>query len=612
MLKWELKKILFKNKGIFIILAVVILNACFFLTQGCEVSPNVPNDAYMTYIDQYKGKLNQKKSDLIEAEYDKVYNSRDYISQLQSQYQKGEISEAQLQKQSEVYVRDKANMNAFRYFYNQYLNAKKDEAHHYILNTRGWDLLFNDHTTPIILLLLAICICVPNFSKEYEREMDQLQLCCEHGRTKLFLTKVAAASILLMFTVLLISVIDLSIAWLKFDLSGFLYPMQSIAFLDGSHLSMGLLPAYLLSVLLKLVASVFICAFSALLSITLKNQIVAFITVLLVNMFPFLVFMGTNAFLSLPIPGDLLFSAEYLKGDQFQQVIVSESFVSKKVLSGLTDTKFIFLFLLIFACIAILLYLSNFFYLHKKVSRKLRNIIPCLFIVLLLSGCTSHMVRNTNFIYDGTQMTTATIGKDEFRLSDDCKQIVLERNGTQTNVIKDPLFDQQIECIFVDGNDCYYAYHVLGKLCFAKVNLQTFANTIVYYSGETNQQDYFGTVQAPSEETMMINVPVIINMFCDSRYIYYFTMDGSFYSIDLQTRKKVFIADDCNSGSSNYYYYGKIYYINTVNQLVCFDTKTMKKTIVPHVYLDSFQIQDNSIVYIDKFSNEKGKIPLKK
>lgn len=612
MLKWELRKILFKNKGMLVILVAIFINACIYLGQSGDISPNVSTDTYMAYINQYQGKLNQAKEKSIESEYDKISNSRKYIEQLQSQYKEGKISESQLQKQSEVYIKKKENATSFRYFYNQYQTAKKDETHCYLLNTKGWDVLFNDSITPILLLLIAICICIPNFSKEYEREMDQLLLCCENGRTKQFLIKIVAAILILMLSALFIHTLDIIIALFKYNLSGFSYPLQSITIFNGSHFSFNLLSAYMFSILLQLIGVIFVCVFSSFISIALKNQIISCITTLLVNMFPFVVFMGTMVFLILPIPGNLLFSSVYLKGDQYQENLVSFNHVVKeKQFSGFTEHKLIFLLVIVIMIIAILLILSRFIYLQKKIPHTSRKMLLCFLIPLLLSGCSSNIVRNTNFSYDGWLQTEASVGKDKLRIADNYKQILLEKDGVQVNLIKDPLFDEHIECIFAHNNVCYYAYHVRGVLCFAKVDLRTYANTRVYHSSEINQQDFFGTVnQKDEEEKLDYLSPNVTNMFCDSEYIYYFLMDGSFHAINLHTQKQTQISSNCLAGNSNYYYYGNIYYINTLNQLVCYNTKSMKERILPHVYVDSFKIVNNAIVYTDLFSSENKKIQL--
>lgn len=610
MFYWEIKKILFKNKGIYVIIAAILLNVCVFAMQDRSIAPNVSTAVYMSYIHQYQGKLNPQKEASIETEYDRVSNSKKYISQLQEQFQEGKISEVQLQNKSKVYVQKKANLSSFQCFYNQYLTAKKSVSNRYLLNTRGWDVLFNDSITPIILLLLAICIAVPNFSKEYEKDMDQIQLCCENGRTKLFLVKLGAAAILLIVTTLLISILDFTIAYFVFDLRNFFYPLQSLALYNGSHFSLSLLSAYILSVVLKLLAIVFVSVFSSFISIAFRNQIVASITSLFVNIFSFLTIWEKTAFTSLPIPGNLLFSTEYIKGDISHDVIVSGALASKKVFVGLSEGKLILL--LVIVCILLVLFLlfSQFLYLQKKVPNRFRKLFLCAFIPLLLTGCTSNIQRDTSFIYNGQVQNEVPLGKEKIKPSNDYHQILLMNDHTTTNILQDPLFTYTIECMFVHGQYCYYAYHVMDILCFAKVNMKTFENTLLYHSGEVNQQDYFDLQKMPVSNTINSKIPTVISMFSDSRYIYYFLSDETLRSIDLQTNKQTILASDANAGYANYYYYGKIYYINTINQLVYYDTLSNKIHVIPHVYVDSFKISHNRIVYTDIFTKKKNTLPL--
>lgn len=558
MFTWELKKILIKNKGIIIGFVLMLLTIVLSFSYQLEISElGSDTEKYLTIIEEYKGQITDENVQKIEQEYQEYINSSKYLSELQEQYGNDEISEEEYFSKSEYYIEKKNNLKSFRYFYQQYLEVSNKSNTAYLMDTRGWNVVFQDEIYSMILILTIISIAVPCFMKENECEMDQIIKTCRHGRKKFFALKIGALLLVVFALTLCSQLLRFIIIYERFDLSGFLYPMQSISMFKGSYFNIPIVYAYIVCVGLQVVGALALCAFCVFIGYVIKKQIPTLIFATLLNILSFIIFQSKTIFTYFPMPGNYFFSSIYLKGPQYTEILEDSKFVSKEVFAGLTPMSLIIVIIYTVICSYIFIYISRCAYLSKRPKLGKLKSIGCVFVGLLLCGCQSNVVRDTSFVYDNMNGMNSyvTLNNASIYISEEGDKIIYETVNETTNLIKDPLFNETIDSIFVNNGYCYYAYFKDNMLYISRICLDNYESEIVFKEKEVNTNDFFGLVKK-SEVSVE---DYIIGFYVDGRYIYYFTISG-FYQINLLNQTTTSITDNYWSVGS-YYYYGKIFYI---------------------------------------------------
>lgn len=598
MFQWEIKKILIKNKG-WIIGCLLMLFTVVFSFSSLEITElGSSTKDYLILMNQYNGKLSEDKIKAIEKDYQLYNNLKKYLSDLQRQYDNKDISKDEYISKSAYYIEKTSNIKPFRYFYNQYLEVKESE-YAYLMDTRGWDVLFQDEIYSMILILSLISIAVPCFMKENECEMDQIIKTCQYGKKKFFLVKVCALIMIALGFTLVSQLLRFFIIYERFDLYGFSYPLQSIAMFNNSFINISIFYAYILCICLKVLGTVLLGVFCICIGYFIKKQIPALIVTSMMNILSFFIFQNRTIFTYIPIPGNYLFSSVYFKGPQYIQVLENSQFVDKEIFSGLTMSSLCIVVMYTIVFSIVIMYIAKCMYLSKK--PKLGNIkksVSACLMLILLCGCQQN-IRDTSFVYDGMNMIEVYFKNTHIYLSAEFNQILKEDNGQIDTLIKDPLFQETIQSIFVNDEYCYYVYYKKDILCFNRVRLDNFYNEVVYKDKEVNSNNFFGF----KKESEVDFTKQIFNFYVDGEYIYLFE-NSELYEINITKQSKKQISDNCYTGLSNYYYNGKIFYINLQQQLVSYDTITDEMYTYDKVFLNSFKIENKKVYYEDLITKQ--------
>lgn len=195
---FELYKIGFVNKATIILLAFMLFHSVNIINTEYYKSPD--NYYYANYIDILGGELNETKIAYIEKEKEKIEESESAVATLNEQYNKGEISLAQLQKELNKKQFTVNRQLAFRQVLNQYEYILENPKAQFIYEA-GYEKLFNigdDNKyyglVDFLTLLVLIVLCSAGVSPvEYKSGMLRILNTTPNGTIVTMLNKMLAS-----------------------------------------------------------------------------------------------------------------------------------------------------------------------------------------------------------------------------------------------------------------------------------------------------------------------------------------------------------------------------------------------------------------------------------
>lgn len=596
----ELKKILFKDKGL---LKLVVVFMCYVLTVnfiGYDNNQQVENNlkVYKQYVSQFNGKLTDEKFQEIQSIYDEVMNVKGLKNKLKMQFVNGEVTAEQFTLEMEKISQSRKNMMAFKYFYNQVEYVRGDQTTRDIIDPRGWDSLLDDSITIFFILIALAMVITPQMTLEYESEMDAILLSTSGGRFKTFLIKMGITFILCIFIVVILTIIKLMYLNLMVGLSNWNSPIQSLKIFSKSSFSISLKNAFFIQIICRILGAIFLSAIIYISSILTKKTIIALFNTFAVILIPLVGFGIGYSIALLPLPVGLLIPHIYFIGWEKQLGMN----LNEVRLNRYTTSQFS-LYLGIIIIIIVLIYnLSYYFYLHNEKLKfpKFKVKKFSLWFVLLgilLSGCNqNNIIEQNSIIISNQEETTRDENEKYFVEVVDSAQIEVTNKlqGESYFLIRDPFVEFSINTIFLLENNCYYSVNNGGRIEFYQVNLDSLEEKLIYYSNEPKVENYLNSNERIEEDMSKIS-----KFYVSDNVLYYITVDYALYKVDLSNKKVNLITNDVLLENGSVFFKDRIFYCTSLNKLAIYDTKTSEIKEIDWLYVDEFKIEDNSFIYVD-------------
>lgn len=296
MLQEELKKILIKQRVLFVLVILLVVQAGYIGFRGLyshTVSkvPEKNNEIYEEYSHTLQGKWNPEKDARLDEWLQKLDKCTTEYNTLVDKMLKGEITDEILYK---YYKKTPFCQNQYVEVLDeldqQRMYIKENPNQRYMMKTNGWIYFFEDHLIYVLYFVLLLVLYVPLFIREKESQMNLLQSLSATGQGHIFFIKILASWIT-MFSGLLLMVIEKYVLYhLRCGLRNVTYPIQSLSIFSDCPWRVSIGVAIIVEILLLGCAGYLFCGIVTLCSTIVPRTIeVCFFMLILVFVPMFLV-----------------------------------------------------------------------------------------------------------------------------------------------------------------------------------------------------------------------------------------------------------------------------------------------------------------------------------
>lgn len=319
MIQEELKKILLKQKVIWILGIGILIQSIFVLHAGydSEIMIDSNIEGYNEYICKYSGKLTADKVKEYEIEEVNIDFVLKDITELDQQKKNNQISKEYYTTQRLIYIKRLNNAQIFDVISSKYNYSLEDVDNRYIMDERGWETILSNNNPDIVYILFIIISTSILFNIEYEVGMHLLELSMINGKKVLFNIKVVVAILLMSVSTLIYSFLELVIMNSLVGLKGASYPLQSLRYFESSEYNISIIAAFFLVCVLRLFGGFLLIAFIAVFSSMMRNTIPVAVLSLILIYFPYFLIRHQDILYRIPLPTGLLCSEGILLGSQF-------------------------------------------------------------------------------------------------------------------------------------------------------------------------------------------------------------------------------------------------------------------------------------------------------
>lgn len=619
---FEGKKLLIKQKGLFILIFMLLLKIGVVHFFGYDSHSIIERNeqSYLDYMSQYSGKISADTVAKIKEEYNAVNKAESAINSLMMKYEKGEISQEEYENQCIQYYDKQTRAGIFNLVYSKYVYAKEQVNERYILDSRGWETLLTHDTLDFILILCLITILTPIFCGEYENKMEVLLLSTRRGKYRSGYMKLFLSILLAIIITALFHLIQYFYLYEKVGLKHGGYPIQSLEFFQNSGYQISLMEAYLIVVALRILGAVLLACMVACISILTQKTIITLVVTGIFTILPGIIFQSNSTSYYLPFPTGLLRGTGYLWPSSYVNSFGEDGgLIQICTFKEIPSSHLkILLFILIVEILIIFFYslkcYSYYFIswnskrgcLKKKVGF-FGSIVLCL---IFTCGCGNKKTVSDKFYYNLEE--NANFGENaKYKVQVDYENNnieVMEKNTEKAeNLIREAFPDNmQILGIFLSGNDCYYLLELEEneeEVCIYCCDILNRSKSLVYSSVEENKEDFFGLFPKEYNASEMIMAEPTSGFFLNSKDIF-LIKNSKVVQINRDTKEEKVIVDDL-SVNGICYFNGRIFYVDQGYRLCEYDTFSREKRHLENIYTKNFMISENKIQYSNLLEGEQ-------
>lgn len=595
MIKFEFKKLLFKQYGLILTVIIAALkllsSAELFEPDYGDLTPK-QKETYIGYINELGGVLTEEKEAAILEKYTLLTEAKAKQKAIEKKLSRGEYAttEEYFEELSALpdILSDRA---AIEKLYGRYESAVKDREHRVILAYDAPSMTVGQE----YWLLFFICY-ISAASIYYERKINNLQKTSPKG-SKDYAAKLLALFSLIGFVWLIFAAIELFallsvVSW--DNLSASLASLED--FKETPYSDMTILGGFWSIRLLKLIGYLFTSSVTLIIIKVSRNLVLSIFAPVALNVVWIYLFSNnTTAFYQ---PFSLMRGAPYLTGAHYigtdYAAYPEYAEIPQNVLMVLIAVAFAFILV---ACIMVISEGKNRLKNKSKagIGKKAPLISTFTLLSMLLSGCSG----------TGGAEPVKSLGHEGKFAEGDGKYYALMYEVDSTNtiissrismldnnlkvednsIIKD-IFNEKpfISGIYESEGYIYYSAEFKDGSHINRINLRDFSEEVVYfgdYAPFIGQTKYFDMITV-WEDSLSRDDVTVKNFFVSSGKIYFSTWGESVYSLDIATGIKTYLFEDskvqglCAAD-------GKIFYLNIRGELMCFENGE-KQTVSSRIF----------------------------
>lgn len=482
MIYYEWKKLLFRRKGLLLIVLFLIaeLASVLLFTQPYDKVLETHRDVYDSYLVQVEGPLTEEKRTFLESEMERLNDIHQELEQLKRDYYSGAVTENDYRDAFDLLSAEDRKYTGFSKLYSQYIFVR-ESAQRSFLYTGGWEVLLTDQEPDHLFLLVLIVLLVPMFCEEYACRMHEILLTQKRSARFQVPAKVTVALSLTFVLTAILQLFDLGYCAARFQLPHGDYSIQSLFSFGTTVKSLTLWQAFWLQFALKILGYFYVAILILFFSVLLKKYHLTLMASVAILPLPFLTVASCEVFLSIPGPWALTIGSIYLNGGVGE---LEKAELLRLVLGVLV----------IESVMLLAIYRSN---INKQLIGHTRGLAAILLCVILLSmtGCTE--AAQVNYYNRSTANQYET---DDYLISGSYEGATLTEKdtGKTYDFPLYPLTGTTISCgatFYGNGNTVYYlktithqpsaGWDTIHTYCdLVKLDLDTMVETVVYQWNE--------------------------------------------------------------------------------------------------------------------------------
>lgn len=576
MFREEMKKLFVKQYGIIVMAILLVCEIIFtgFLYQRYKPVSEYSGAVFNEYMTEFSGELTDDKMRKILAEQELILNATNAESELEARLYKGEFT----------------NRNEFRAEYNElhtvamrsdaldkvlekYYYALEDTQNRFILSG-NYDGLGQDFPD-VFMLAAIIIITAAAFLNEESSNVSTLIRTSENGRKSAFKCKAFALLIFICACQFIRMICEFVVMISRGNIAELMFPVQSIPCFQNCQYNLTIVQCFLAISLLKLLGYFFVASLVMLLAVKIKTPLfTVFIpcAICILQQFAF-----EPAALAYCIPTGLLRTSGYLGGN-----LSSGSKVGADPIEIPIELLFVVLFST-FVFITISIIIAEKYYSCKKHILKCKSAILSATIVIICCTC-SGCAKSTE------KSVVYNLEDNFFYAEDDDYYFISDNNGitrhgkddcSEFQIIRDPfLSNAGLYGMAICENDLYCLDAFESKE-ISVISLDTLSETTF----NTEKMSEFSVYSAFTN-----GVDLFFSTF-DESGIYKFQNNKICKIIS----EKIYNNQLCFDGR-------KIFYINSLLELNCYDTLNDKQTVISEDFARAVYYDGKRVLY----STDKG------
>ncbi len=583
-----MKKLYIKQFGLILTVILIIGEIIFvnYLYPKREFTSDITERHFYEYMDKFSGKLTTEKEAEILAEQERIVDARNKTSAIEKRLYNGEYpNEEAFAAEYEENRLITERKEAFDLIFEQYSYALGSPNDRYLTvgDYSGMTADFPD----VLLLALVIFLTAILFLNEESSGVITFVRISANGKQKTFFGKLAAISSFILSAQIFRTVLELLIMISRGDIRELSYPIRTIEFFQTSPYNVTILQGFMVISALRLLGYLFVAALIILLSVTLRKALFTIFipsAVCLLQQFAF--DPATPAYY---IPTGFLRGMGYLRGSLTTTDFLGEEI---EIFSRIPLSFLIILVIATIVFIAIALKAAYNYYSCKrfKPHKRILAAITAVSLCGALSGCTHISQNDVKFNLRENMFFTQNANNFYISTSENILQISKDNEADISLIHR--VFDDSLNLFFTPvlmaNNNLYY----LNGMTVNALSLSDYSSKKVY-SEKYFDQSGFLDIKLTAEPDLSGTLGVITGFFTDGKIFYYI------YGSRVYKNGKCIINDDVY-GSMISFDGRKIYYINELLQLKCYDTATGEIARLPGEFVRSIYYDGTRLLFSDK------------
>ena len=571
-----MKKFFLKQYG-FVVMIIVFIGEIIItniLYPRSDFSNDYSRSVFEEYMAEFHGELTAEKRDKLLAEQELVINAENAMIAIETKLYRGDFTDRnQFRAEYDELNALAMRSNALKSLLEKYYYALGDTDKRFVTSC-NYDGLNSD--CPDFFMVAAIIIITSiAFLNEENSNVSTFIRTSVNGRKSAFKFKTIALAVFIFACQLLRVISELFVMLSLGEASELSFPLQSIESFRNCPYDITIAQCFLIISAIRLLGYFFIASLVMLLAVKLKTPLFTVFVPCLICLLQQFVFEPSA--IAYCVPTGLLRAVGYVGGD------ISGGVENNSDLIGIPFELMItvFLFAIVFIAISLII-VSKYYNCRKHTFKFKKGIVPLAIVIIccIFSGC-SHSEFKSVIYNAGDNFFVVQNDKHYFVSNEDGITRVDKSDGSEFQIIRDPfLTSAGVYGMSICGRSIY-CLDTFNSKKLSVISLDTL-------SERTIENDSFANYS-------------VCSVFSNGERLFFTTFDeNGVYELSNNKIRKIISEKIYNNQLS--FDGRRIFYINPILEMICYDTQTDEKTLLSDDFARAVYYDGSRIV----FSTNKG------
>jgi len=594
MLKHEFIKLYIKQHFFVILIFVILLKITSLgFTNGNSTNLSSQDEkVYNDLLIQIGGELNNEKETALNNQLDELYNAKKQATTLYNDLVSGEYTDsAQYSKEYEKLLPMLQKEKSLCEINNKFLFANKDREHRWILSQSLPIIETNsvDYILLIFILLVSILIYYPEENTNMLRVIKTNKSGCKSTSY----SKILLLCLTVLFICIAFFIIELSWCIIKLKSGEIFAPIQSLSFFSNSNYNITILEGFLSIWAIKIIGYLFISFLCSVILFRFKNSVVALSFFL--GLYVIEPFALNNKRILYYTPFSLVKATGFLRGNAFK--IVNPGTKTEKTITDFTNinaTHFIAI-TVITVIITVILIRVCYKYYYRWKDKRLKVSVLLLACIILCTSCASKTANKNPTINISHNNVLNQNEKSYFYNDGKIIKMVDKKSGEEIEIILDAFSSEIQDNTAFACTEKYFYYLVSAPLTneIFRINLETFSQENIFSQNISDIDAFLGL----TKRNISFGIYNIKDIFVVNDNLYLTDSEGvNLYCYNIQSKEMKTIISDGNYNVNISIIDEKIYYLNSMLQIKCYDIKTQENKLVSDQLFNALYIYEDTIL----------------